>query len=254
MRNPMEQRNFICDLPSGAAFFRNSIKTSVLSLPWVDSSIPGLLSYLVHSRISKWSFENPSPKRNRKEMEWGEVRNLSVDNTELLIDCPSFRRIKIENMFAFTFRESGRKIPTVALLLLQRLDSTKFLNTTTRTPIPEKEKASPQSSRSNSPPLMGFFKIASTVRISGSEDSSSSSRLLFRHLHEIHPLVRCRHEWLTHLHSELLDLQAMRSAMSVSRLLPLSKIQLGFTHPMGFFRLHFPVQGEIGRIILEKQE
>ena len=47
-------------------------------------------------------------------------------------------------------------------------------------------------------------------------------RFLFRHLHEILPLIRCHHRWVLHLDSELsLNLQAHCSAILVSRLLTL---------------------------------
>ena len=77
--------------------------------------------------------------------------------------------------------------------------------------------------------------------------------LLFRHLHEIPELVRCHHQLVLHLDSELLlDLQAYCSTIPVSRLLTLFlNILLGISHTVGFFRLHFSVQIEIGSIILE---
>ena len=52
-----------------------------------------------------------------------------------------------------------------------------------------------------------------------------------------------------------LDLQAMRSARFVSRLLTgFLKILLGIFHTVGFSRLHFPVQVEIGGTFLETLE
>ena len=97
---------------------------------------------------------------------------------------------------------------------------------------------------------MEFFRFVSTV---GIVRLLLLLHILFRHLHEIHPLVRCHHQWALHLDSELLlDLQAHCSAIPVSRLLTLFlKILLGSSHTVGFFRLHFPVQVEIGRKILE---
>ena len=102
---------------------------------------------------------------------------------------------------------------------------------------------------------MGFCRFVSTVGISDSKHSSSSSSSppspllllllvllllnLFRLLHEILPLVRCHHQWVLHLDSELLlDLQAHCSAILMSRLLTLFlKTLLGISHTVGFFRL-----------------
>ena len=78
-------------------------------------------------------------------------------------------------------------------------------------------------------------------------------RFPFRHLHESLPLVRCHHQWVLHLDSELLlDLHAHCSAILVSQLLILLlKTLLGIVHTLDFVRLHFSVQVEIGSIILK---
>ena len=62
------------------------------------------------------------------------------------------------------------------------------------------------------------------------------------------PLVRCHQQWILHLYSGLsLDLKAHCSAILVSRLLTfLLKTLLGITHTVGFFRLRFSIQIEIG--------
>ena len=136
---------------------------------------------------------------------------------------------------------------------LQRFKLKMFLNTTTfdtnTTPIPVDNMST--FSRSCSAPLMGFFRFVSTVGFPILR--FLLLHILFRHLHEILPLVPCHHQWVLHLDAELLlDLQTHCSAIPVSRLLThCLKILLGISHTVGFFRLHFSVQIEIGSAFLE---
>ena len=69
------------------------------------------------------------------------------------------------------------------------------------------------------------------------------------------PLVRCHHKWALPLDSELsLDLQAVRSAILVSRLsILLLKTLLGLVDIVDFFRLHFSVQVEIEKEALKNE-
>ena len=78
-------------------------------------------------------------------------------------------------------------------------------------------------------------------------------RLSFRHLHEIHPLVRCHHQWVLHLGSEFsVDSRAHWSAILVSRLLTvLRKTMISIVHIVGLCWFHFSVLVEIENVVFE---
>ena len=96
--------------------------------------------------------------------------------------------------------------------------------------------------------LVGFCGFILTLGIPRVSSSST-----FRHLHQIHQLVRCHSQLVLHLDSEFsLDLRAHCSAISVSRLLTvLRKTMISIVHIVGLCRSHFSIQVEIENIGFE---
>ena len=178
MRNPIEPRNFICDSHTCVVSSRNPENSKCLfvslTMRWlIDSEIP---SYSVHSCPSKGV-----SKSTRNDMRYGVVCCLDKSEVEMCLHSP-------------VSRKRNQKIPMVALFvlfLLKLSPNTTCFNSST--PI---QTACPHSSRSCSALLMGFLRFVSTVRI-----CENLLLLLFRHLHEIHPMDRCHHQWVLLLYS-----------------------------------------------------